>query len=465
MSEPAKPRRWWKRGVLGVLALIVVAGGVVWWMRTASQRELADAFAELDRDDPGWRLDDILASRRKLRDEDNSALVALAATPKLRVAALEDAPNYEQVMTPWRPPAALSHLQREFLRTELAKGAAGLALLRRLKDMPEGSFPLKIAPDAVSTLVPHIQELISHVNWLRHDAMLRASDESVDAALESCQAQLNAIWAHADQGFPIAMLQRSGRFQITLRTVEFCLSQGEASPEALAALQALASREIGDREFHQMMRGDRAGTVQYLLNYDKTTYSLHAMKANLNANFKKAAPTWLDKRFDYFPQSASSELPGYLRYMNRVVEAAKLPLHEQLDVLKKLDSELGNESAVTQTLAHPSALLYRPACRGQAAVRTMVVALACERYRVQHKAWPASLESLVEAKLHDAVPLDPCDGKPLRYRRTEWGVVVYSVSNDRVDNDGAIDHDQPHVEGADLGIRLWDVPRRKGGMP
>ena len=61
-------------------------------------------------------------------------------------------------------------------------------------------------------------------------------------------------------------------------------------------------------------------------------------------------------------------------------------------------------------------------------MRCMVVALACERYRLNHseKTWPASLEELVKAKLLDAVPVDPMDNQPLRYRRTKEGIVVYS---------------------------------------
>ena len=43
-------------------------------------------------------------------------------------------------------------------------------------------------------------------------------------------------------------------------------------------------------------------------------------------------------------------------------------------------------------------------------------------YRKEHGAWPETLAACM-----DKVPVDPFDGKPLRYRLTEKGFVVSSV--------------------------------------
>jgi hypothetical protein len=59
------------------------------------------------------------------------------------------------------------------------------------------------------------------------------------------------------------------------------------------------------------------------------------------------------------------------------------------------------------------------------------------------------------------VPLDPYDGQPLRYRRTEDGVVVYAVGDDGVDNGGNLDRERPNQPGVDVGFRLWDVKHRR----
>jgi hypothetical protein len=50
--------------------------------------------------------------------------------------------------------------------------------------------------------------------------------------------------------------------------------------------------------------------------------------------------------------------------------------------------------------------------------------------------------------------------RPLRYRRLADRVVVYSVGLDKQDNGGNIGK-VPNAPGTDLGLRLWDINRRR----
>jgi hypothetical protein len=68
--------------------------------------------------------------------------------------------------------------------------------------------------------------------------------------------------------------------------------------------------------------------------------------------------------------------------------------------------------------------------------RAAVTAVAVQKYRLVHDgALPERLEQLVPQFLA-SVPLDPYDGRPLRYQRTATGFVVYSIGADRRDNGG-----------------------------
>jgi hypothetical protein len=60
-----------------------------------------------------------------------------------------------------------------------------------------------------------------------------------------------------------------------------------------------------------------------------------------------------------------------------------------------------------------------------------------------------------------AVPNDPYDGKPLRYKRVADGVLVYSVGPDRQDHGGAGNRARPFAQGSDYVFRLWDVDQRR----
>ena len=64
------------------------------------------------------------------------------------------------------------------------------------------------------------------------------------------------------------------------------------------------------------------------------------------------------------------------------------------------------------------------------------MAVAIERFRLAGGALPEAASDLVPTYL-DAVPEDPFDGQPLRYKRIDEGYVVYSVWYDHTDNDAA----------------------------
>ena len=65
------------------------------------------------------------------------------------------------------------------------------------------------------------------------------------------------------------------------------------------------------------------------------------------------------------------------------------------------------------------------------------LAVATARYRVAENQLPRSVDDLVPQWL-PAVPLDPFDGKPLRMKRAEHEVILYSVGPDKVDDSGAM---------------------------
>ncbi len=79
----------------------------------------------------------------------------------------------------------------------------------------------------------------------------------------------------------------------------------------------------------------------------------------------------------------------------------------------------------------------------QAMVRTLansngaLAAVAVIRYQRQHGRLPETLNDLVGEFL-EQVPLDPLDGQPLRYQRTDDGFVIYSVGVNQTDDGGQV---------------------------
>ena len=101
-------------------------------------------------------------------------------------------------------------------------------------------------------------------------------------------------------------------------------------------------------------------------------------------------------------------------------------------------------SAVAWGVQGPAiAKITRAHVRNQAYLGSAESALACERFRIEHKRWPETLDELVKTADLGCVPPDPCDGQPLRYGKLPDGVVVYSVGFDKKDNDGKINRRGP----------------------
>ncbi len=445
---------------------VLLACGVAWLFGTQrnARLDLEAAYAETDLLDPGWRIDDLMKQRRHVADADNSALL-IDAAKRAGMFGPGHAPNYDTTMDGWKAPLPLSFTQRDFLRVEFAKMPKALALMRQLKDRPYGSFAIVLNPEFVKTLLPHLDGARSGMDCLFHDALLRVHDESATASLESCRALLNAGRSLSDEPFMIVHLSCYLAHYYLVAALEYCLSQGEATPESLAALQADVARELGECDWRFALRGERAGGLRLLETMDESVLKFRDLKQAAGWGRTSQPSRWREFALDYLPLAVKEQIPQYLRNMNRIVEAAKLPLHEQVAAMAAIEADLPNQPYVAQVLTPNVRQMVNAHRRFHALLRSALVALACERYRMQHAAWPDALDQLVAAKLLDAVPLDPFDGKPLRFRRTEWGIVVYAIGTDEVDDGGVIDRDGIEGSGTDLGFRLWDVPRHKGGAP
>src|SRR5262249_48614096 len=93
------------------------------------------------------------------------------------------------------------------------------------------------------------------------------------------------------------------------------------------------------------------------------------------------------------------------------------------------------------------------------------VALAAEEYQLDQQRWPESAEELVKTKLLQDIPIDLVDGKPLRWRRTDDGLVIHSLAPSGKYEGDALDEDRPPGTAQRCEFRLWNVDRRGRPAP
>lgn len=95
--------------------------------------------------------------------------------------------------------------------------------------------------------------------------------------------------------------------------------------------------------------------------------------------------------------------------------------------------------------------------RIEAARRMVVTAIALKRFQLKHGSWPQSLSKLTP-EFFASVPIDPYDGKSLRYHVNEDGsFLLYCVGEDGVDNGG----DPNFLPGVTSTSLYWQSPKAR----
>ena len=164
-------------------------------------------------------------------------------------------------------------------------------------------------------------------------------------------------------------------------------------------------------------------------------------------------------RVKWWSMTQTQKRALYLSMMTDLVEIAKFAPERQFSSLPELDKKWNSSWSPAGVVI----ALYRSRgveiVRAQAALSAAVAAISAERFRLAHGRWPGKLDELVPAYLA-ALPLDPCNGKPLRMKQVDGGLIIYSVGTDQVDNDGQIDG-PVSSRTADIGFRLFDPAQRR----
>jgi hypothetical protein len=451
-----KSRRRWR--LIGAFALLLIATPfayhfVAGWLR---DRELEQIYREMDAEDPHWRWPDLIAQIPAPPPDDRNAAVQL-----LKVCDLLKKTPFNAVAKKTKSRdnrARMSADQVQVLRGAFSRlDANAVNEARKLKDMPEGCMAIKPAENPLQIANPRANEKVAVMRLLQHDAMLRGHDGDLNGAVESCQALLLAANASNDDPTLMTQLIRSHSQELAVNAIERTLGQGDVSDKYLKQLQAALTREAESQGLYQSMRGERAFIhAEYMMFRDGKITDAKLLEA---MDYDNRIP----KPFRYlFPSAFVRNYPERLRWQNELVRATKLPEEAQTEAFRKLE-----EKVRTNLGASPSyGFILGPAKdlkATQTRLRCAIAAVAAERYRLKHeKTWPRGLDDIVKEGLLKEMPKDPYDGKPLRFKRTPTGVVVYSVGPDMIDNGGKFAPANPPAAGTDIGFELWD---RRGVPP
>jgi hypothetical protein len=463
---PTTRRRRWVRWALLVVPLALVASAWL-YLYFAGDARLERAIAETDRLDPHWRLDDILAERAPIPDEENGALVAITAKAKMPgrwpewdypPATGEPEGGFTATLQNLKPNQALSAAERGEMRQEMERAAAATQEARKLVDYRGGRYPIVYTKNFISTLLPNIQDARGVAYVLQYDAQFRAQSGDLDGAIVSCRALVNNARSIGDEPMLIAQLVRMAIRAIAIGQAERTLGQGAPSADGLEALQRALEEEAEEPLLLWALRGERGGADQFLQTLANGSTSVKQMQGFMGGPGQKGTRAG-EELLLYLPGTAVNSRAALLERMNRLIEIAKLPPDEQIEPLKKEKATFAKEPYLVRELLPATEKVAEAERRTRGLCRCAAAGLAAERYRQKYGHWPEKLDDLAGEFL-DRVPSDPYDNKPLRYRKDGEGVVIWCLGMDRKDDGGDRATLNTHKEGTDTGFRLWDVNKR-----
>lgn len=453
---PAKPRRRVPRYVYVGIILATVVGAYAYFLLRDGNR-LEALHAELDRDDPGWRMGEIWSNyERTIPPDDLNPMLVVekahgAIPPKCfnRNNPPEALPNVDDSLEKMQDdpvgPGVLENVRLTLLETSSA-----LELAHTLRNYPSvGGGSTKLSIDGMGTLLPYIDKVHRVQILLNLEGEYAAQTGNPDRAFVAAICCFQAGRAIGNEPFVVSQSVRRMGSLHAIAIVERALARGVVRAELLADLQDRLRDELDAPSMYETMRMERASVNQMYDNFRQGKDSIRAMAAR----YGLAVPGSVELQSVLFLAQQRAEHVAYLEYLNAAVEVTRVPENERLALAAKLPSPPKGGSIVSKLIEGLGGVgfPFEKDLTQTARIRCAIAGLNAERERMRTGEWPGAIGETLN---------DPFTGNPLKVLRTEGGFVVYSVGPDGEDNAGKFWHTLKMPAGHDIGFRLVDANRR-----
>ncbi|UCF33602.1 MAG: hypothetical protein JSV78_14845 [Phycisphaerales bacterium] len=446
--------RWAK--VIGLLLVLVfVLLGTIRILGLAATRRWERYVAKLEAEGQPITMEAIDALRTPLPDEQNGALVIEGICNELQ--KLKPESKYVFVLGTWAPDAdffnGVPRYAIEPTRAFLAEHAELLAQLERLADKPFGRFDLVLEENPWETLLPHLSPIRAACKLEHVVGITRLTKGDCEGAAHAAVLQFNIAGTLNEHPAIVARLVEVVGDVLAMQTVENTLRVGEPPEKVLLELQSTIAGRLDAATMRWAFQAERVfqSVILDMIASGKVPKEMSEVLGDFGSIPQSFLPNVLIR---------SSQLRG-AEMMGWLVDAADDP-EALLGAARRSDAELARlpKSQFLLKLYLPSlsrACVLHVKCIAQ--LRSTHTALAAERYRMQTGTLPESLDVLVPEYLAE-LPIDPFDGKPLRLVQTDEGIIIYSIGEDGIDDEGFVAEEETGRPGSDVGFRLNRLEHR-----
>ena len=370
---------------------------------------------------------------------ENAARVYLEAfkSPLFKISSPGGRANGDVELLPPRG-EKLSAEDQVRLEAFFATNQPALALLHSVGPGRRSRYPIDLT-QGFNTLLPHIAQVRRGVLVLSAEALLRSAEGKDDEAVESLQAAGRLADSLTLEPLIISQLVRMASWGLLFKRVERIVNAGPLSDEPLAVLQKLATDAEHPDSLERAWIGEQAIGVAFFTERGAQSQVFGSGLGGPLGSSRSGARAMITAMqvTGIFGRDRSV----YMQIVSNAVAAAQLPFPARVERgrwTEKMSTNLVTRFCIFSRMMVPGVTSTFLADADHATrVRVAATALAVERFRLAHtNALPNSLNELVPAFL-SAVPPDPYDGKPLRFKQLNPGFVIYGLGRDGKDDDGA----------------------------
>lgn len=448
---------------------IVFALLLCWWAwdRQQGEAELQAVLLKWDQQGP-WRWDDWLAARPHPADEDNGALV-MNRMSQLKPKNLEsELSQYLFTADPEYHPQRLYHSEQlRELKDRVTPCKEMLALFPEYAGKKTVVWPIAGKPSPFSYPFDGIDRSREVLNVLLDQFIVDVHDGKNQAA---CQQILNGLLLTRNMDHHLTWLGHLVQISFlgrTISSIQTWLALSEPEDGLLVLLQKELAHYDDTSRWKKSLLTEAGGMDQSIRELREGKVDVNRLWGGGGNGISWWEDQWIRIK-EYFLSRGlltARQHAECLELMLACYLQADQPWSVQLKAWKVVDERLKKElTAVNRRMSHlmlPALVKVMEAeVQMIAGLRAARIVLAAERFRKVEKRWPASQVELVGRYL-DAVLLDPFDDQPMRMKRVEDGLIIYSVDKNLVDDQGVVLRTEAAYSPLDVGIKLWDVKHRR----
>ncbi|GEM_PF-3483941 len=330
----------------------------------------------------------------------------------------------------------------ETARKYLTANSKAIELVHKASSMDSCRFQVEIS-DAERSLAYH-SKLRQAARILYLQAVISSEEGNLQKAFESAIDSCRLTMSLENEPLPDSFITQMALEHMALDSVERLIARGGLDEKQLSQIGKEVSRFESMKSLERAYAGERALVLSEYYLEEFMEYAVYGFPGFVRSSpFLKKMVFFL---FDVSCLRMINNLSG-IGFLTELIELSKNRPESILSPLKKIDGKIdclpSYLFAVKIYMPHLCSITEKKILL-VSRTRVVLTAVAVESYLLINKKLPENL----------SVPVDPVDGKPVRYVKTEKGFLIYSTGADGQDNKGNSGSNRGFSPGEDFSVKL-----------